>query len=147
MAASGGLMPIGLHVNAVMPLGKTAGFADEFEQVAAAIEFGKAEGVIATIVPPPDLTGRLFIGNLPLGPDTPNPTFVLSVLRHVATDQELLNDAVATAVPLAGVSSGDLDALAPNGSGHQEINTLPSPVVYAGPVPSEELREAVTRLA
>lgn len=147
LAASGGLMPIGVHVNAVMPLGKAPGFTEEFEQVAAAIEFGKSEGVIVTITPPPDLTGRLYIGNVPLGPDTPNPTFVLSVLRHVATDQELLNDAVATAVPLAGLTSNDLDALAPNGSGHQEINTLPSPVVYAGPVPSEELREVVTRLA
>src|SRR6185312_6295538 len=83
MAASGGLMPIALPANAVLPLGKAPGFDDEFEAVSAAIDFGKAEGVIETIVPPPDLAGRLIIGSIPLGPDTPNPSFVLSVLRHV----------------------------------------------------------------
>jgi hypothetical protein len=147
MAASGGMMPIGLQTHPVLPLGKAPGFEAEFESVAAAIDFGKAEGLIETIVPPPDLSGRLYIGNVPVGPDTPNSAFVLGVLRHFATDQEMLNDAVATAFPLADLDDAALEALAPNGSGHQEINTLPSPVMYGGPVPSEALREVVTRLA
>lgn len=147
MAASGGLMPIGLQGHAVMPLGRAPAFDEEFEEVQAAIEFGKAEGIIDTIIPPPDVAGRLFIGSVPLGPDTPNPTFVLSVLRHLATDQALLNASISTAVPLSGLSDAEIEVLTPDGSGHQEINTLPSPVTYSGPVESEEHREAVTRLA
>jgi hypothetical protein len=147
MAASGGMMPIGFHNQAVMPLGKAPGFDEEFEAVSAAVEFGKAEGVIATVVPPPDLSGQFIIGNIPVGPDTPNSAFVLGVLRHLATNQEILNDAVAAAYSLSGLSDKEIDALAPAGMGHNEINTLPSPVAYGGQVPSEELRTAVTRLA
>lgn len=146
MAATGGV-PVLIDMHPVMPLGKAPGFDDEYEQVAAAIAFGKAEGVVEMLVPPPDMSGQLTIGYPDMGPDTPNSHGVLTVLRHLATDQEFLNDAVSTAVPLAGLATDDLEALAPGGMGHNEISTMPAPVSYQGALPSEEFRELVTRMA
>jgi hypothetical protein len=146
-----GLPPfLGFNTGPVRTLGKVGGYDDAFDRLLN--EFGDArqQGLIE-VVSSYDLSttsNQLTIGSVMMGEYPLNPQFMLSAYRGIASQPEVLTQALRGDTPLMGLSDEELSSLVPErASADGGINDSPALPPLESELAREHLREQLSSVA
>lgn len=140
-------IPIPFHFNRgqVRPLGKTPNFDELTSKVLDQSKEASRQGSLV-LRDVPTYPEGIYIGNIPLPEDSPNPRFIYQVYRELASYPEFMGAISRGLETLPPLSEIDIDTLSPSGVDDMEADYLPAPAEYNGFVSSEAERIAFSKL-
>jgi hypothetical protein len=158
MAASspGAIMPMGMNVGKVRPLGKVEGYDDYFQYLLdKSSDAIKQESLVVLDAPPLPPERQFTIGAPPLPQGWQDPIMVYQIYRTMAASPEFIGAISRGLDYLAIQSIKELDDLAPTGADDgqfsqkvngQQLPSLPPQITYPGFVSSNEELLVYTKL-
>lgn len=151
MTALTGMPPFfGMNNGPVRTLGKVAGYDNAFDQLVD--EFGDArrQGHVE-VVSSYDLSttkNNWTLGSIPIGEYPLNPRFMLWAYRTIASENEVMTEALRGDQTLISLSDEELFALSPERAcGDWAFNDLPALPMIEGDLAREHLREQFSSIA
>lgn len=136
-----GMPFFGISTGAVRPLGKTASYDSQFDELVDELDAARSEGLVEVITTyDQSATAGFTLGAVPTGGYPLDPQFIMGVYRSLASDQTLLCSILDDTALRALADPNNLDTLILHGVGDASINNAPGlPLVESGGLSDEEL--------